>query len=247
MALRKQRTDPSQAAGSTWLPMSLCPWRPATSKPRVARKPAHGPDQPVSFLRTTEPARSECSRGPAQPWVGAARRGRVPHRTSDHGLARRRNPPCQAQSSIPPAFDARCSGGARLLLEKVMSHTATESSSTRRPPSTGRATHQPPRPRDWSGLNAPDILARYRPGRADPMQVLEVLLKLFNERHTARMKTVSHKTRQERAGFKTLPDPRNLGQKHIHAMVQVWREDKLKPATIQTYLSFLRGLAKWLG
>jgi len=93
------------------------------------------------------------------------------------------------------------------------------------------------------------------------MQVLEVLLKLFNERHTARMKTVSHKTRQERAdflrrffrdlhkraGFKTLPDPRNLGQKHIHAMVQVWREDKLKPATIQTYLSFLRGLAKWLG
>ncbi len=93
------------------------------------------------------------------------------------------------------------------------------------------------------------------------MHVLDVLLKLFNERHTARTKTVSHKTRQERAdflrrffrdlhkraGFKTLPDPRNLGQKHIHAMVQLWREDKLKPATIQTYLSFLRGLAKWLG
>lgn len=93
------------------------------------------------------------------------------------------------------------------------------------------------------------------------MQVLEVLLKLFNQQHTALTKTVSHKTRQERAdflrrffrdlhkraGFKTLPDPRNLGQKHIHAMVQVWREDKLKPATIQTYLSFLRGLAKWLG
>lgn len=30
-------------------------------------------------------------------------------------------------------------------------------------------------------------------------------------------------------------------------MVQVWREDHLKPATIQTYLSFLRGLATWLG
>jgi integrase len=27
----------------------------------------------------------------------------------------------------------------------------------------------------------------------------------------------------------------------------VWRDDKLKPATIQTYLSFLRGLAKWMG
>lgn len=142
-----------------------------------------------------------------------------------------------------------------------MSHTVAESSFPRRPRSADRASHQSTRPRDWSGLNAPDILARYRPGRADPMHVLEVLLKLFNERHTARMKTVSHKTRQERAdflrrffrdlhqraGFKTLPDPRNLGQKHIHAMVQVWREDKLKPATIQTYLSFLRGLAKWLG
>ena len=93
------------------------------------------------------------------------------------------------------------------------------------------------------------------------MQVLEVLLKLFNQQHTARMKTVSHKTRQERAnflrrffrdlrdraGFKTLPDPRNIADKHIRAMVQVWRQDKLKPATIQTYLSFLRGLAKWLG
>ncbi|UCV20795.1 phage integrase N-terminal domain-containing protein [Ferribacterium limneticum] len=142
-----------------------------------------------------------------------------------------------------------------------MSHLAADSSLPHRPHSAGRATHKAQNPRDWSGLNAPDILARYRPGHAAPMNVLEVLLKLFNERHTARMKTVSHKTRQERAdflrrffrdlqrraGFKTLPDPRNLGQKHIQAMVQIWREDKLKPATIQTYLSFLRGLAKWLG
>ena len=151
------------------------------------------------------------------------------------------------------------------LMEKVMSQTAIPvvPSSSRRPVphAPGRATHQPLRDRDWSGLNAPDILARYRPGRADPMQVLEVLLKLFNQQHTARLKTVSHKTRQERAnflrrffrdlheraGFKTLPDPRNIGERHIRAMVRVWRQDKLKPATIQTYLSFLRGLAKWLG
>jgi integrase len=142
-----------------------------------------------------------------------------------------------------------------------MPHTAINSSSSRRPLPSGRATHQSPRPRDWSGLTDRDILARYCPGRADPMHVLEVLLKLHNQQHTARMKAVSHKTRQERAdflrrffrdlhrraGFKQLPDPRNLGQKHIHAMVQVWRDDKLKPATIQTYLSFLRGLAKWMG
>jgi integrase len=142
-----------------------------------------------------------------------------------------------------------------------MRHTTINPSSSRRPQPSGRAANQSPRPRDWSGHTDQDILARYRPGHADPTQVLEVLLKLFNQQHTALTKTVSHKTRQERAdflrrffrdlhkraGFKTLPDPRNLGQKHIHAMVQVWREDKLRPATIQTYLSFLRGLAKWLG
>jgi hypothetical protein len=142
-----------------------------------------------------------------------------------------------------------------------MPHAVIKSSSSHRAPSPGRATHQSARPRDWSGLTERDILARYRPGHANPMHVLEVLIKLHNQEHTARIKTVSHKTRQERAdflrrffrdlhkraGFKQLPDPRNLGHRHIHAMVQVWREDKLKPATIQTYLSFLRGLAKWLG
>ncbi|WP_284617533.1 phage integrase N-terminal domain-containing protein [Aquabacterium humicola] len=93
------------------------------------------------------------------------------------------------------------------------------------------------------------------------MRVLEVLLELFNARHTALEKTVSHKTRQERAnflrrffrdlgrkaGFPSLPDPRNLGQKHVQAMVQVWQREQLAPATIQTYLSFLRGLASWMG
>jgi site-specific recombinase XerC len=91
--------------------------------------------------------------------------------------------------------------------------------------------------------------------------VLEVLIELFNALHTSMAKTVSHKTRQERAqflrrffrdlktkaGFKTVPDPRNLGQKHIRAMVQVWQQEHLAPATIQTYLSFLRGLAMWMG
>ncbi len=48
-------------------------------------------------------------------------------------------------------------------------------------------------------------------------------------------------------GFKTAPDPRNLGQKHIHAMEKVWHREKLTPVTIQTYLSFLRGMSLWLG
>jgi hypothetical protein len=56
--------------------------------------------------------------------------------------------------------------------------------------------------------------------------VLEVLIELFNTLHTSLEKTVSHKTRHERAhflrrffrdlhdkaGFKTMPDPRNLGR-----------------------------------
>nr|WP_060987123.1 phage integrase N-terminal domain-containing protein [uncultured Acidovorax sp.] len=117
------------------------------------------------------------------------------------------------------------------------------------------------RPQAWAGKTPQEILARLRPGHADPLRVLDTLIDLFNTRHTAREKTVSHKTRAERArflrrffldlqrkaGFHTMPDPRNLGQKHLHAMVQVWQRERLAPATIQTYLSFLRGLASWLG
>lgn len=132
----------------------------------------------------------------------------------------------------------------------------------RDPTSAGRiSTQQPQRRQDWNGRSPQEVLARYRPGKADPLKVLEVLLELFNTRHTALEKTVSHKTRQERArflrrffvdlqrkaGFRQAPDPRNLGQKHIHAMVQVWQREKLAPATIQTYLSFLRGLGSWMG
>lgn len=118
-----------------------------------------------------------------------------------------------------------------------------------------------PRRQTWAGKTPQEVLARLRPGHADPLRVLDTLLELFNTRHTAREKTVSHKTRAERArflrrffqdlrlkvGFHTVPDPRNLGQKHVHAMVQIWQREHLAPATIQTYLSFLRGLASWLG
>ncbi|MDA8258326.1 MAG: integrase, partial [Betaproteobacteria bacterium] len=130
------------------------------------------------------------------------------------------------------------------------------------PTSPGRSSQQQPvRRQDWAGLSPQEILARYKPGKAAPLKVLEVLIELFNTLHTSLEKTVSHKTRHERAhflrrffrdmkvkaGFKTVPDPRNLGQKHIHAMVQVWQQEHLAPATIQTYLSFLRGLAMWMG
>lgn len=121
--------------------------------------------------------------------------------------------------------------------------------------------HQPRRRQDWSGLSAAEILARNPPGKTAPLVVLAILIDLFNKQHTARHKEVSFKTRQERAnflrrffrdlkhkaGFATLPDPRNLGQRHIQAMVALWQREGLAPATIQTYLSFLRALAQWLG
>lgn len=115
------------------------------------------------------------------------------------------------------------------------------------------------RQRQLSGLSAADVLQRHPPGRTPPEKVLEILLDLFNGQHTARQKTVSHKTRHDRAvflrrflrdlhgKFATIPDPRNLGGRHIQAMVDVWRQQALAAATIQTYLSFLRGLAAWVG
>lgn len=120
---------------------------------------------------------------------------------------------------------------------------------------------EPTRRQQWANKTPSEILAGYQPGAAPPLKVLEVLLELFNTLHTSLEKTVSHKTRHERgqflrrffrdlkakAGFNTIPDPRNLGQKHIHAMVQVWQKEHLAPATIQTYLSFLRGLSMWMG
>jgi len=161
---------------------------------------------------------------------------------------------------------ARRSGGGRSTLEyNVMKNRLSFGTSLRRPQgsvSPGRLTaNQPPRRLSWSGKTAQEILAGYPPGKAPPLKVLEVLLELFNTLHTSLEKTVSHKTRYERAqflrrffrdlkvkaGFNTIPDPRNLGQKHIHAMVQVWQQEHLAPATIQTYLSFLRGLGMWMG
>lgn len=112
-----------------------------------------------------------------------------------------------------------------------------------------------------AALTPAEILARHRAGKTHPLRVLDVLFELFNARHTSPEKVVSHKTRRERAdflrrfirdlqrkaGFRTPPDPRNLGDRHIRAMVAVWQCEQLAPATIHTYLSFLRGLASWLG
>ncbi|WP_418319685.1 phage integrase N-terminal domain-containing protein [Piscinibacter sakaiensis] len=109
-------------------------------------------------------------------------------------------------------------------------------------------------------LSTEDLLAQHPAGKSKPLQVLDLILSRFNMQHTALEKTVSHKTRHDRAlflrrffrdlkakaGFRRIPDPRSLRQKHVQAMVSIWQREPLAPATIQTYLSFLRGLALWL-
>jgi len=128
-------------------------------------------------------------------------------------------------------------------------------------PAATSLIHQPRRRQDWNSLSAREILARHPVGKTPPLKVLEILIALFNKQHTAKQKEVSFKTRQERADFfrrffrdlkdkaefKTRPDPRNLRERHIRASVAVWQKEGLAPATIQTYLSFLRGLANWIG
>ena len=138
---------------------------------------------------------------------------------------------------------------------------STPNNPTRAARTENSLVHQPRRRQEWTDLNAEEILALYPLGTSPPLVVLDVLIDLFNKRHTSKQKDVSFKTRQERAdflrrffrdlkhkaGFKTLPDPRNLRERHIQAMVAVWQREHLSAATVQTYLSFLRGLAQWLG
>lgn len=100
------------------------------------------------------------------------------------------------------------------------------------------ARHQPPHRTNRATLTPTEILDQQRPGQANPLRVLDTLIRLYNAQHTALEKTVTHKTRQEcadflrrffcdlkqKAGFKTAPDPRNLGDRHIRAMVGVWQK-----------------------
>jgi integrase len=121
--------------------------------------------------------------------------------------------------------------------------------------------HQPKRDPNASSSSDHDVLARYPAGSTPPMRVLEVLIDLYNKQHTAKVKEVSFKTRRERAmflrrffrelheraRFPSIPDPRNLGDRHVKAMAEIWQRGKLAAATIQTYFSFLRALANWIG
>lgn len=89
-------------------------------------------------------------------------------------------------------------------------------------------------------------------------EYLKLLIRRFNWQHGALNKGVSLKTMHEReqllfAFIEELTlhhgklDPRSLDNGHIKFMVRRWVARGLKPATIQTYLSFLRVFAYWIG
>lgn len=95
--------------------------------------------------------------------------------------------------------------------------------------------------------------------KPDWKKTLGAILAEHNHRHGQRDKIVSDLTREQRGarlfhcfselhalGYQ-LDDPRNLGQRHIQALVDAWLAAGKSAATIQVKLSHLRVFATWIG
>ena len=94
--------------------------------------------------------------------------------------------------------------------------------------------------------------------------VLQLILRQHNWQHSSKPKGVSHKTMAERTRFgvwlfgflRGHPkhfklDPRSFSGRHVEAVTGYWQEEaragRMSPATIQTYFSFLKTFAGWIG
>jgi hypothetical protein len=94
--------------------------------------------------------------------------------------------------------------------------------------------------------------------------VLQLVLQQHNWRHSTKHKGVSHKTIAERARFcfwmfdflRVHPkhfklDPRSFSGRHVEAVTRYWQAEahagRMSPATIQTYFSFMKTFAGWIG
>ena len=94
--------------------------------------------------------------------------------------------------------------------------------------------------------------------------VLQLILQQHNWRHSTKHKGVSHKTIAERARFcfwlfdfmrghakHFKLDPRSFSGRHVEAVTQYWQGEahasRMSPATIQTYFSFMKTFAGWIG
>jgi integrase len=108
--------------------------------------------------------------------------------------------------------------------------------------------------------DADEELRRLPLGTPDYVRVVDAILRKNNWRHSTKDKNVSRKTMLDRstfllAFFRTLrhetefkdADPRELGGRHIEAMVRRWVSQDRSTATIHNYLSFLRTFAAWIG
>jgi integrase len=96
---------------------------------------------------------------------------------------------------------------------------------------------------------------------SDWKRELQAIIDRNNDRHGAKAKSVSFKTKQERANFlfacfaelrrndernyKVMPS--GLRGRHVQFMVSRWVRRGLSPGTIQVYLSYLRVFADWIG
>jgi hypothetical protein len=97
------------------------------------------------------------------------------------------------------------------------------------------------------------------------MYVLSLILRRHNWQHASKAKGVSHRTNEARArlciwvfrflrdnAVKTFKlDPRSFSGRHVEAVTALWqveaRAGRMSSATIQTYFSFMRTFAGWIG
>jgi integrase len=94
--------------------------------------------------------------------------------------------------------------------------------------------------------------------------VLQLILQRHNWQHSSKPKGVSHKTMAERSRFciwlfdflrhhprRFKLDPRSFSGRHVDAVTRYWqgeaRVGRMSPATIQTYFSFMKTFAGWIG
>ncbi len=94
--------------------------------------------------------------------------------------------------------------------------------------------------------------------------VLQLILQQHNWQHSSKPKGVSNKTMAERTRFcfwlfdflRSHPkhfklDPRSFSGRHVEVVTRYWQEEaragRMSPATIQTYFSFLKTFAGWIG
>lgn len=134
--------------------------------------------------------------------------------------------------------------------------------------------HRPPdKPKPHGPRSRRDVPARtYEKPALDAVplnpkrcgHVLQLILQEHNWRHSSKHKGVSHKTIAERARFcfwlfdflRDHPkhfklDPRSFSGRHVEAVTGYWQDEaqagRMSPATIQTYFSFMKTFAGWIG